>query len=791
MTGSAFHDRAHAVFRELVAAPEPERADLLRSLCVNDEELRREVESLLRADAEAGGFMGSTVPDALASSLPGARLGAYQLDEVIGEGGMGLVYRAHRADGAYEQQVVVKLIRGGTLDRDLVRRFDRERRVLAALRHPNIARLLDGGVSEGRPYLVMELVRGDDILSHCDTHRLAVRERLELFDAACAAVQHAHANLIVHRDLKPAHIIIDEHASPKLLDFGIAAMLDDEQPGAPTITARRRFTPQYASPEQIRGEPITTATDVYSLGLILYELLGGRRPYAVETGLSDADRRSICETSPPAPSRLLSTTANADAAEIASARGVPVSRLRRLLTGDLDTIVMTALQKDPARRYPSVEALRDDLRRHREGLPIAARPDSWSYRASRFVRRHRWGVGAAALIAALLLAGVGATAWQANIAESRRRDAETALATSDTVGRFLRSILVAADPREQGQDVTLRDAIDRAAGRIEDELAGSPLVEARVREAIGSTYRTLGAQDEAEPQLERAVELVGKSDRITPAERSRIEHELAILRLDQGRFEEASELFALAYQERLEHLGADHPDTLESRETLGLALEQLGRHEEAYGHISGVIEARERVLGPAHPETLVAKNDLVPILLTMQRNEEALELIREVYDAQVDVIGADHPDTLISANDIGTVLTRMGRIEEAIPWQRRALEGLERQFPAGSMDVVIPRMNIARALIRLERYDEAIEPARRAIEDGAPTLGDDHYVIAVARTTLGKALLGVGRLDEAREPLERSHRDLLAALGPDNPFTKDAEAALADLDAAEPDNDDP
>jgi len=778
-----FWERAQRIFTEAAAADLEERRELLDRLCEGDDRLRAEVESLLGSDERAAGFMEGSVAGALSpgETVQGKGFGAYALDEELGEGGMGVVYRAHRADGAYEQEVVVKLIRDHAVSGELEQRFRRERQVLASLRHEHIARLLDGGVAGGTPYLVMELVRGRNILEHCDEAGLDLDRRLALFDAVCAGVQHAHANLVVHRDLKPAHVLIDESDTPKLLDFGIAAMLD--QAGGTvdaTSTGQQRLTPQYASPEQIRGEPVTTATDVYALGLILYELLCGHRPYEVEEGSSDADRRLICDTTPPSPSRRLENEGNVD--RVASARGMSVPRLRKHLTGDLDTIVMTALRKEAERRYASAEALREDLRRYREGLPIGACPDTWGYRARKFVSRHRVPVTAGAAVLFALVAAVIVTSRQAAIARERARETELALATSHTVGRFLRSILVAADPREGGQNVTMRDALDQSAARIEPELGNEPQVEARVREAIGMTYRSLGEHNEADLHLTRAHEIAERVFAGDP-EAARIGHELAVLRLDQGRLGEARALATEALRVRESHGGPRHEDALETRNLLALVSLRQDRPEEALEHARVAVAGRKRTLGRDDARTLEAKNTLGEILKAVGRQEEAAELMREVYHAQTRALGKDHPDTLISANDLGATLFRMGRREEGLAWQIRAMEGLAKQFPAGSLDVVIPRINIAGSLIRVGRHEEARRLASRAIEDGAPALGKGHYVVAVARLTLGRALIELGETEEARGQLERAHETLAEELGPDHRFTRDAAEALERLDA--------
>lgn len=425
-----------------------ERAPYLDQIGSTDPELRLEVESLIHSHKQAGsGFLDSpavnlkgSLPEANSSlSRVGRRIGAYNILEEIGRGGMGEVYRAVRADGQFKKAVAIKLVRGGADTTAVLNRFRNERQILASLDHPNIARLLDGGTSdEGIPYLVMELVEGTPLDTYCDSGRLSITQRLRLFRQVCAAVQYAHQRLVIHRDIKPNNILVSQDGTPKLLDFGIAKIVDP----ASTVesTLGHPMTPEYASPEQIRCETITTATDVYSLGVVLYQLLTGHSPYRVDTQVAHELARAITETDPERPSSVVLraeevrrngeiTRVEADHVSV-SREGSP-AKLQRRLTGDLDNIVLKALRKEPERRYSSVEQLDEDLRRHLEGLPVKARKDSWSYRASKFVERHKAGVAAAALAAILLVVGVGlilraerAARNQAEIARAEKARAE-------------------------------------------------------------------------------------------------------------------------------------------------------------------------------------------------------------------------------------------------------------------------------------------------------------------------------------------------------------------------------
>jgi serine/threonine protein kinase/tetratricopeptide (TPR) repeat protein len=437
--------RIQDLFHAALQHEPSQRPAFLADACAGDVSLQREVESLLAAHEEAASFLeapafagpATWLADGQAEAAVGRQLGPYRLGRAIGRGGMGAVYLGERADGQYQKQVAIKLVRDGFGGEALRRRFHLERQILAALDHPNIAKLLDGGTTaDGLPYLVMDYVEGLPIDAYCDAHRLSIAERLTLFRAVCAAVQYAHRNLVVHRDLKPSNILVTAEGVPKLLDFGIAKLLQPELPSPSaslTLLGLQALTPEYASPEQVRGEPITTASDVYSLGVVLYELLTGHRPYRLKSRLPHEMARVICEEEPQRPSIAVGRVeevAGADGTHritpesVSQTREGSPERLRRRLAGDLDNIVLMALRKEPHQRYASVEQLAEDLRRHLEGLPVLARPQTLGYRGGKFMARHKTGVMAAALIGLTLVGGILATRQQARRAEAERARAE-------------------------------------------------------------------------------------------------------------------------------------------------------------------------------------------------------------------------------------------------------------------------------------------------------------------------------------------------------------------------------
>jgi serine/threonine protein kinase/Flp pilus assembly protein TadD len=417
------------IFASAVELDPEARPAFLRDACGDDQSLLAELEALIAShETNASVPLGNKPRPSFGGAWDGRRIGPFRILHLLGSGGMGDVYLALRADDAFNQRVAIKLVRTGVDSEEILLRFRHERQILAALDHPNIARLMDGGTTEeGLPYFVMDYVEGTPITTYCDQHKLPISERLRLFRDVCLAVQYVHQNLIVHRDLKPSNILVTADGIAKLLDFGIAKLLRPEffsQPMEATRVDSRILTPWYASPEQVRGEPITTASDVYSLGVLLYELLAGRRPYTLETDAQNEILNAVCDQEPQKPSASLSRTEKPLADEIAGTRATVQERLKRDLSGDLDTIVLKALRKEPQRRYSSAEQFAEDVRRYLQGLPVTAQRNSGSYRAGKFIRRHKSGVAAAILLVTSLIAGVVATSWQASVARSERARAE-------------------------------------------------------------------------------------------------------------------------------------------------------------------------------------------------------------------------------------------------------------------------------------------------------------------------------------------------------------------------------
>jgi serine/threonine-protein kinase len=693
-----------ALFEAALDRPAAERRAWLREAC-DDAELRQEVRRLLAAHERASGILDAppplrgVLPQALAEGeadvlYDGERVGPYRILRELGRGGMGTVYLAERDDAQFTRRVALKVLRREVAGGEHGRRFAAEQQILAALTHPNVARLYDAGVAAtGRPYFAMEYVEGRPVAAYCDAERLTVSERLRLFRRVCDAVEYAHRNLVVHRDLKPEHVLITAGGEVKLLDFGIAKLLDAEaaglrHPPPVTRTGMRPMTPAYASPEQVRNEPITTASDVYALGVLLYELLAGRRPYRLAGRSPSGVERAVCEEEPPAPSAVVTGrsgeappegTADApSAADVARARGTTPERLRRRLRGDLDTIVLKALRKEPERRYGSAAALAEDLRRHLDGHPVRARPDSRAYRTRKFVRRHRWGVAVAAVLA-LLLAGYAATVTVQShrIAEERDRARLEAMKAAH-VKDFLVDLFgqartagvgrgeAGAAEREAaaGEPVTIEEVLAGGAERVRRNLADHPEIRAEMLSALGAVYDRLGRSDAARPLFEEALEARrAYFDGAHPAVAAALA-DLAALEEQAGRFGRAEALYRQALALRLRLHDEGHIAVAETRQALGRTLEEAGRAGEATALYEEAVPVYRRVLGSGHGQTAALLTRLAALRCDAD-DGRAVTLYEEALALERERLGHPHAGLAALRSDLGACLTTLGRYGEA------------------------------------------------------------------------------------------------------------------------------
>ena len=669
--------RIEAVFYAALEHPPADRPAFLDHSCAGDLALRQEVDSLLEASDKTLGFLQKPVQSAVRALetteeiTSGRQIGAYRLLRVLGEGGMGRVYLAARADDMYQQQVAIKLMHAGFAQTQrMLLRFGAERQILANLNHPNIARLLDGGVDGGLPYLVMEYVDGDSIDDYCRKNNLGTEARLRLFCTVCSAVEYAHKNLVVHRDIKPGNILVNAEGVPKLLDFGIAKLLaPDGAEIAQTRTAERMMTPEYASPEQVRGDNITTSTDVYALGVLLYELLAGKRPFRLATASPIEVVRVICEQIPTAPSVVGKESP-----------GLGPPDAARKLSGELDNIVLMAMRKEPARRYVSVGQLAEDIEAFLGGYPIRARTDTWGYRSNKFVRRHKAAFIAAVVIAVAL---VGFSIGMGLFARRAQRERKAA----EREAQFLNSIFQSTTPEQtRGKQVTGRELLDEGAKRVETEFSGEPQLQATLFDNIGRAYMSLGLYEKAEPVIQRAYGL------------------------------------------RRQTLGDANLETATVLDDLGTVIRLNNDYKRAEPFFRKALAIRQSKLKPTDVLVAASMTDLGECLYWEGQNQEAESLLRPALTLQ----RSHGPDGDVSVSDeyLAWVLERKGAYAEASQLLRESVAITEKRDGPDSPNYANSLHNLAGALIdagdlsSAETMDRQSLAIRRKISDpGHPNLG--------------------------------------------------------------------
>lgn len=738
--------RLRELFHDVVEQPDAEREQRIAELAESDAELARELKALLASHDSAGDFMAEglaaheqSLGDEVGASLVGRRLGPYRLERLLGRGGMGAIYLGRRVDDSFDKHVAVKLLRPELASPELVHRFRAERQTLANLDHPNIARLLDGGTTEdGLPYLVMEYVAGVSLEEHCTAQRLPLAARLALFTTICGAVAEAHRNLIVHRDIKPANILVDADGTVKLLDFGVAMLLEEADEATQLLTRATGgyATLAFASPEQLTGGPITTAADVYALGVLLYRLLTGRHPYEIAGETQPEAIRIVCEVPPQPPSKAVLVSGEAPVGT-----GDP-RRLARALAGDLDQIVLKAMRKEPARRYSSVAELAADIGRHLSGLPVTARPDTVGYRFRRIVRRHRLPVAAAAFVALGLVGGLAAYARQARMARAEAASAEVERAKAEQVRAVLEKILSSADPvRGAGRKVTVAEVLDSASSRLTGDLAGQPEVEGSLRGTLGDTYLNLGLLREAEREYRRALALAGPDSAV---ERVRLGQVLS----DEGRFTEAA-----AELDRVIALcGTTARPAMACVEALSLkmvVLQNLGHGKEAATVGLGALALLQRSFPGDQGQLASVLNNLGICYGNQGEIREAESFHRRAMAAVLAAHGESHPLTADVTANLAGILDIEGRFAEAEPLYKRAVELQETLRGERHFAFVRTLTSYASLLWLMKRPLEAEPLARRAQALALEALGADHPHAAYAENTLGAILLDTGKPAEA------------------------------------------
>lgn len=744
-----------------------EQETFIKNLEDEDSALADEVKKLLNGHSASGAFLEVDVlEEAFINS--GDMVGPWKIIREIGRGGMSTVYLAFRADGQFEREAAIKFLHGLIPGRSMHKRIQLEQNILARLQHKNISQLFDAGLSDdGRPYFILEYIDGKPITEWCSGQELSFSKRLKIFEQVCEAVQFAHQRLIVHRDLKPTNILVDKNGKVKLLDFGIAKILEeDPQEGAPlTRTGQYLMTPEYASPEQVHGAPITTATDVYALGLILCELLTGSLPYNV-SGKSQIEISGIISgMAPVKPSSIVSgRTEKMNGETDQLIKGFNKKQLKKKLRGDLDNIVLKALRKEPERRYGSADQLLQDIRHYQKNEPISARPESAGYLTKKFIQRNRSVVSAAAAITIILIATVIFSLIQARTTEIERQKTEQ-------VNAFLQEMLASPNPYEDGIDVRVVDILDRTAERVDAELNGQPEVESSIRHTLGVTYRELGQIDQAIAQLSGALELQNQLYDPPNANLSETQAQLAKTEQRRGNYEIADSLLNLALESDLQLFGRENLTVAARIGDLGSLEWELGNLGRAEELLRESLALEQKLREPDHERIAISMGNLASLLADRGLKQEALGIYREELEIlRANYDDTEHPSIPQAISHIGIILDDFEQFEESREMHNHALELFKQQKGEDHPDVVYAMNNLASVMTKMGDAEEALEMQIDAAELYESIFGPEHPNLGIQYNNIAFSKRNLGDLEGAKESYQKAIDIWKAGLSENHPF---------------------
>lgn len=733
------------------------------------------------------------------SSLIGETINNYQITELIDHGGMGSVFLAKRADEAYQKKVAIKILRRGMDTPSNIARFKRERSILAKLNHPNIARLLDGGMTdEGLPYLVMEYVQGTPLYTYCDENKLSIEKRLDLFKSICQAVKYAHKNAIIHRDLKPSNILVTENGQIKILDFGIAKLLEPEDPDTKlfeTQTGARILTLGYAAPEQVEHQPITTKTDIYTLGILLYELLASVHPFDMDEKNFTKIEKLIRHKLPSKPSARFQALDTDQQRRNAQLRSISVNNLIDKLQGDLDAIIMKILRKEPEARYDTVTQLLEDLNRREQNQPIIAREDSFRYKIGKFIKRHKSGLGVATGF--LLLVTSFIFIYTSQIAQERNEaqlQAEKAEATTE----FLVDLFSASDPTQNlGDTIRVRSILEEGLAQI-NELNNQPEVQSQLLHTMGKVYVNLGEYTKAERLLEQALELQKNINGKYSVETASIHNELGGLHQKAQQIQQAEPHYAKALDIRKEVLGTDHvnyaetlsdlgalmrfkgnadsaetlynealsirrsnlksnhPDIANSLNNLGVLQRTKGNLETAQKYYQEALQIRKNHFGDTHPKVANVMNNLAVLYRTMGEFDQADKYFAQTLKIRKQVYGRNHPLTAQSLNNYAGFLADRKNFDKAENYYRQALEIRKELLGSSHIQTGTAYNNLANVLFETSKLDSAEQAYQNAIDIYASSLGENHRYVGIVKSNMGKVLTAKNNLESAEKVFDEA-----------------------------------
>lgn len=797
-------NRVKELFDKAIMINQKERESFLEMECGSDIELKNEVISLIASLNNTKDFLEEPLTiseqdkNNFVDPYIGKQIGSYIIDGEAGVGGMGVVYSGRRNDKEFAQKVAIKILKHGITSEYLLKRFQIERQTLANLQHPNIARLLDGGRTvDGLPYLIMEFIDGIPITQYCNENNLAIEQTLKIFRDVCGAVQYAHQNLVIHRDLKPGNILITTDGNVKLLDFGIAKLIDEElvdYSDGLTKTGVWHLTPEYASPEQIKGEKITTASDVYSLGVLLYQILTGFQPYKITNNSPASISKIITEEIIIKPSDKLKQTLITN-----DVNKILLDKNYKHLKGDLDNIVLKAMNKDPLRRYVSVEQMSEDIRRHLTGLPVIAQKDTAGYRLNKFIRRHKVGFITSVGVICFLITSLVAIIWQANIAAKERDNVKLEAKKVETVNSFLQNMLSSADPTEVGRDVKVYDMLHKSALNLEKSFSGQPEIEAAIQKTIGVTFTNLGEYDEAKPHLERSVHLnekvygkdnfhtgesyhalalyyhwigdlkaadslyskglkIFRADFNTP-KRSLASaiNDYAILKYDFADYQEAKKLHQESLDLYLKYFGENDKDVSSVYNNLAIILQEEKDLDKAEEYFNKALKINIELLGESRPEVSTNYNNLAFIYIDKNQFDKAEEYFKKSLDLKIKYFGREHSVVGFAYSNLSAMQERMGKINEAENNAILSINNLEKSVNQNHIWLGLAYFRFTKVLIDKGEYKTALNYIQKTLKIQYENYDEDHPNLISSISELGVIQFHLNNLTEAEKNLVKGY----------------------------------
>ncbi len=755
-------NKVRELFDEASNLAVDKRESFLNQKCKDDPELKNEIFSLFNSLGNTKDFLEEplTIVEQnkrdFVDPYIGKQIGNYIIDGEAGVGGMGIVYTGKRNDKEFDQKVAIKILKHGITSEYLLKRFQIERQTLANLQHQNIARLLDGGRTvDGLPYLVMEFIDGIPITECCNQKKLSIEEKLKLFREVCNAVQYAHQNLIIHRDLKPGNILVTKDGIPKLLDFGIAKLIDEELVDGNeglTRTGVWHLTPEYASPEQIKGEKITTASDVYSLGVLLYQLLTGNQPYKITNSSPAAISKIITEEKIIKPSERIIQSSEISASD----KIINQEKLSAHLKGDLDNIILKAMHKDPLRRYVSVEQFSEDIRRHLIGLPVIAQKDTAGYRLNKFIKRHKVGFVSSVGFIVFLIASLIAIIWQANIAAKERDNAKLETQKVETVNNFLQEMLSSVDPTEVGKDVKVYDILKKASIDVGDNFSSHPEIEASVRKTIGVTLTNLGEFDEAKPHLIKSLELNNNVYGKESYQSAESMHELALYYHWIGDLNLADSLYTKSIKIFRNNSDSPPRSLAGAINDLGILKEEQAKYQESLKLLKEALNIYQKNFGETDRDVASTLNNLALTLESLDDIDGAEKYYKKSLEVYLKLYSPDRPEISTIYNNLAYIYIDKDSLSKAEEYFKKSLELKINSFGKNHSLVGLGFMNLGALEYTMNKFESSESNLLMAAENFKISLNENHVWVGLTDFWYGKILIEKSKFTDAEKYIKNA-----------------------------------